>query len=213
MDSGAYGGVWIENSVQAIARDLFAAAMPRLEAAGYRIVLHVHDEICCEVSTDFGSPEEFQRILTTAPSWAEGLPIAAKVRVGDRFCKISKVAPAEDSPPTTASEEDPAEEDPAEEEPAEEDPAEEDLVEEDLVEEGGDDGAAQTADNNPAAEDRGEEPREREEATNHDDGVVIGFTKLTKVGGPLTKRISLARTASSCPTRASASWFEDGRGA
>jgi DNA polymerase bacteriophage-type len=90
---GAYGGTWIENAVQAVARDLFAAAMPRLEAAGYRIVLHVHDEIVAEVPNDFGSAEEFLQILTTAPAWAEGLPIAAKVREGPRFCKITKPQP------------------------------------------------------------------------------------------------------------------------
>src|SRR5262249_23543799 len=90
---GAYGGTWIENAVQAVARDLFAAAMPRLEAAGYRIVLHVHDEIVAEVPNDFGSAEEVLRILTTAPAWAEGLPIAAKVREGPRFCKITKPLP------------------------------------------------------------------------------------------------------------------------
>jgi DNA polymerase bacteriophage-type len=86
---GAYGGTWIENAVQAVARDLFAAAMPRLEAAGYGIVLHVHDEIVAEVPNDFGSADEFLRIITTAPNWADGLPIAAKVREGERFCKIS----------------------------------------------------------------------------------------------------------------------------
>jgi DNA polymerase bacteriophage-type len=86
---GAYGGTWCENAVQAVARDIFAAAMSRLESAGYSIVLHVHDEICAEVPVGFGSAEEFLRILTTPPSWADGLPIAAKVREGDRFCKIS----------------------------------------------------------------------------------------------------------------------------
>ena len=87
---GAYGGTWIENAVQAVARDLFAAAMPRLEAAGYKIVLHVHDEIVAEVPNDFGSADEFLRIITTAPAWADGLPIAAKVREGQRFCKIDR---------------------------------------------------------------------------------------------------------------------------
>ena len=42
---------------------------------------------------DFGSPEQFLQILTTPPNWADGLPIAAKVRVGERFCKITKVEP------------------------------------------------------------------------------------------------------------------------
>jgi hypothetical protein len=88
---GAYGGTWTENCVQAVARDLFAAAMIRLEAAGYPIVLHVHDEIVAEVPDDFGSPEEFLSILTAAPAWAPGLPIAAKVRNGPRFCKTNSI--------------------------------------------------------------------------------------------------------------------------
>jgi putative DNA primase/helicase len=84
---GAYGGTWIENAVQAASRDLFAAAMPRLEAAGYPIVLHVHDEIVAEVPDGLGSAEEFLQFITTLPDWAEGLPVAAKVRNGPRFSK------------------------------------------------------------------------------------------------------------------------------
>ena len=87
---GAYGGLWTENIVQAVSRDLLADAMQRLEAAGYQITLHVHDEIVAEVPTDFGSVEEFQRLITTLPDWAEGLPIAAKVRNGERFSKTEK---------------------------------------------------------------------------------------------------------------------------
>ena len=91
---GAYGGLWTENIVQAIARDLLAAAMMLLEAAGYHIVLHVHDEIVCEAQIEFGSTQEFRNLITTLPGWAAGLPIAAKVRNGERFSKSEKPAPA-----------------------------------------------------------------------------------------------------------------------
>ena len=36
--------------------------MQRVEAAGYPIVLHVHDEIICEVPEGFGSTEDLTRI-------------------------------------------------------------------------------------------------------------------------------------------------------
>jgi DNA polymerase len=85
---GAWSGIWCENVVSGVARDLLAAAMRRLKAAGYQIVLHVHDEIVCEVPDGFSSLEEFHRLLTTLPDWAgEDLPIAAKVREGERFSK------------------------------------------------------------------------------------------------------------------------------
>jgi DNA polymerase len=84
---GAYGGLWTQNVVSGIARDLLAEGMLRIEAAGYRIVLHVHDEIVCEVPEGFGSTEEFVRLMTRKPAWALDLPIAAEAWTGTRYCK------------------------------------------------------------------------------------------------------------------------------
>jgi DNA polymerase bacteriophage-type len=84
---GAYGGLWTENVVSGIARDLLAEAMLRIETAGYRIVLHIHDEIVAEVPEGFGSLDEFTKLMTRKPAWALDLPIAAKAWSGKRFTK------------------------------------------------------------------------------------------------------------------------------
>src|SRR5262249_50013310 len=83
--NGAFGGLMLENITQAFCRDVFMAAMPRLEAAGYPIVMHTHDEWCCEVPDGHGSLDEFLAIVTTPPPWAPDLPIAAKARISDRL--------------------------------------------------------------------------------------------------------------------------------
>jgi DNA polymerase bacteriophage-type len=85
--AGAYGGLWVENVVSGIARDLLAEAMLRIEAAGYPIVLHVHDEIVAEVPIGFGSPDEFTHLMTRKPAWALELPIAATAWTGARYTK------------------------------------------------------------------------------------------------------------------------------
>jgi hypothetical protein len=86
--SGVFGGLLLENITQAFCRDIFVEAMPRLESAGYCIVAHTHDEYACETAKGFGSLDEFLAIITTPPSWAPELPIAAKGRISDRLIEI-----------------------------------------------------------------------------------------------------------------------------
>jgi DNA polymerase len=104
---GAYPGTWIENATQAVARDLLAGAMQRVEATGYQVVMHIHDELVCEVPLDFGSAEEFEQLMTVLPPWAVGLPIAAKVRNGPRFIEIKEPKEQTAPPPSPEEEEEP----------------------------------------------------------------------------------------------------------
>jgi DNA polymerase len=91
----AWFGVFVENVVSGTARDLLAAALKRIDATGFEIVLHVHDEIVAEVPEDFRDVEAFRRLMVELPDWAGGLPVAAKVRIGKRYSKskLQTVAP------------------------------------------------------------------------------------------------------------------------
>ena len=72
-----FGGKLAENCTQSIARDLLAHAMLNLEAAGYPIVFHVHDEAVMEVPIGQGSVEEACRVMAIPPDWARDLPLRA----------------------------------------------------------------------------------------------------------------------------------------
>lgn len=80
---GTYGGRLTENVTQAVARDILAEALVRLEHAGYPVVGHVHDEVIVE-STDL---EDITRIMTEVPRWARGLPLDGEGFVCDRYRK------------------------------------------------------------------------------------------------------------------------------
>lgn len=72
-----YGGKLVENIIQATARDILANALVNCESAGYPVVLHVHDEIICELPEGRGSVVELEHIMGRLPQWASDWPIRA----------------------------------------------------------------------------------------------------------------------------------------
>jgi DNA polymerase len=96
---GTYGGKLVENIVQAIARDLMAEAMLRVEAAGFEVVLSIHDELVAEFNPltikvhdeDLFSEEilldKFESLMAETPDWALGCPVEASGWVGKHYKK------------------------------------------------------------------------------------------------------------------------------
>lgn len=82
-----YGGSLAENVTQAVARDIMAEAMQRVDTAGYEVILTVHDEVVSETAADFGSVDEFRKLMEVVPTWATGFPIAAEAWSGVRYRK------------------------------------------------------------------------------------------------------------------------------
>ncbi len=67
----SYGPKFVENIVQATARDILVEAMRRLEAAGYQIVMHVHDEAVIEAPAD-ASLDDVCAIMGRPPPGRKG---------------------------------------------------------------------------------------------------------------------------------------------
>ncbi|KAA6656021.1 DNA polymerase [Salmonella enterica subsp. enterica serovar Montevideo] len=83
-----YGGKLAENVTQALCRDLLAYALVNVDAAGWPIILHVHDEIVTEVPN---APEysvaKLEEMMCALPSWAAGFPLAAEGAELMRYAK------------------------------------------------------------------------------------------------------------------------------
>jgi DNA polymerase len=75
----SHGGKFIENIVQAFARDILREGLMRAAEFGFTIIGHVHDEIICE--EDIGSNRytlaALRACMIEAIEWAVGLPLGA----------------------------------------------------------------------------------------------------------------------------------------
>ncbi len=75
-----YGGKLTENVIQAMCRDLMAAALVRAEQAGLDPVHTIHDEIICDVLVEDAADAVvyLEHLMCLVPEWAGGMPIAAE---------------------------------------------------------------------------------------------------------------------------------------
>jgi DNA polymerase len=85
QETETWGGKLVENLTQAVARDCLAEAMTRVDAVGYTIVMHIHDEMIVDVPVRQETAEHALDLINKAMSdpidWAPGLPLK-----GDGYC-------------------------------------------------------------------------------------------------------------------------------
>ena len=83
------GSSIFQSSVQATARDMLTESMLALDNEGYTVVNCIHDEILILASEQDGDAalERVIEVMTKAPEWAPGFPLAAEGWVGQRYRK------------------------------------------------------------------------------------------------------------------------------
>jgi DNA polymerase len=90
VPTATYGGKLTENVVQAMCRDILCEALIAVRKCGFKIVLHVHDEIVVEVPESEYSDavkNTFFDAMTIQPDWAPDMPIKVSGWVGRRYRK------------------------------------------------------------------------------------------------------------------------------
>lgn len=84
-----FGPVIAHNCTQATANDILRYALRELDDLYYEIVAHIHDEIVVQVPEDQAeeAKTEIEKIMTTIPPWATGLPLAVEADIRSRYMK------------------------------------------------------------------------------------------------------------------------------
>jgi DNA polymerase len=82
-------GLATENITQAAAHDLLRETLRALDREGFTAVAHVHDEavVECDAADAERVSARMHEIMTTAPAWAKGLPLAAEGSIMLRYGK------------------------------------------------------------------------------------------------------------------------------
>jgi DNA polymerase bacteriophage-type len=86
-----YGGILAENTIQALARCVFAYHINQITAAcpDIRIACLVHDDVVSAAPESVAAERAatINRIMSTPPPWAAGLPLNAETKIGKHYGK------------------------------------------------------------------------------------------------------------------------------
>ena len=85
----SWGGKFVENMTQAVARDLLAGAVLQLDDDDDDLLTTIHDEIIAEPLQARADArlQEMKAVMGVAPQWAYGLPLKAEGSVMGRYGK------------------------------------------------------------------------------------------------------------------------------
>lgn len=89
LPTNTYGGKLSENITQAVARDVMAEGMHRLERNDFIMLMTVHDEVVAEEETKLsvGRLAVGSKLLERRPRWAKSLPLAVDAFAARRYKK------------------------------------------------------------------------------------------------------------------------------
>jgi DNA polymerase I-like protein with 3'-5' exonuclease and polymerase domains len=92
---GLYGGLLVENLVQALSRDVIVDMALDVrnnvlsKGLGELIVNLVHDEIVCVVREDRAEAvsDKIKRIMSTTPHYLTGMPLSCTISIVDNYAE------------------------------------------------------------------------------------------------------------------------------
>jgi hypothetical protein len=82
-------GMITENVSQKLARDIFAHQLKKLDDAGHKIILHVHDEVVIEAPAADAERTlaDALKIMCTPPDWIPDIPLSADGQISQYYTK------------------------------------------------------------------------------------------------------------------------------
>lgn len=84
-----YGANLFQNSVQATARDCFGHILKNLHEHGFKVVLHVHDEVVVEVdlANAIHAKADIQELMKQGPEWMKEVPLDSEAIITKEYTK------------------------------------------------------------------------------------------------------------------------------